>query len=78
MWNGLSDRDRPFFQLDAANEANRRATQWSFEREWRHLGDVELGQIPKDAALVFVPSEREAQKLARISRWPIAIVSPIS
>ncbi len=77
LWNQLSARDRPFFQLDAANEANRRAIQWSFEREWRHLGDVELGQCPKDAALVFVPSEQEAQKLARISRWPVAIVSPI-
>ena len=49
-------------------------TDWTAEREWRHVGDVPLDEIPPDAALLFVPTETEAEQLATISRWPVVVV----
>jgi len=39
------------------------------------VGDVELGDLPADAALLFVPSEAEARQLAAASPWPIVVLS---
>jgi hypothetical protein len=44
------------------------------ESELRHSGNVALDQLPDDAAFVFVSSEDEAERVAAISPWPVAVV----
>jgi hypothetical protein len=44
---------------------------WSVEREWRHLGDLNLRTIPGHAICLFVPSAAEARALRRVAGWPV-------
>jgi hypothetical protein len=71
-WECLSASDRPFFQRRGTRRGVRRR-QWTQEKEWRHLGDLNLKRVPADSAFVFVPSRGEAESLAQVSRWPIVI-----
>ena len=73
LWSRLAETDRPFFQKTAS--AWEREIDWRIEREWRHLGDLDLSGIPASRALVFVPSRAEAEHVARVSRWPVTIVN---
>ncbi len=73
-WESLAAEDRPFFQKKEAKSTTGHVTDWSVEREWRHIGDVSLEEIPQDAAVLFVPSETDARQLASISRWPVVVV----
>jgi hypothetical protein len=74
-WDGLSSDDRPFFQLRKTRQtATGGRIDWAVEHEWRVAGDVDLSGIPADDALVFVPTEPEAQALAGVSRWPVTVV----
>jgi hypothetical protein len=76
LWEDLSPDDRPFFQLRRTRRpAARGSIDWAVEDEWRVVGDVDLSQIPRDAAMVFVPSRAEAQVVAGLSRWPVTVVS---
>ncbi len=70
-WERLDADEKPFFQL---RETSRGAIDWTMEREWRVLGDIDLDPLPEDAALVFAPSDSEARHLATISRWPVTVV----
>ncbi len=70
-WKDLPLAQRAFFQLQ---RGERSSVDWSNEQEWRHVGDVQLEHLPAEAALLFVPTEAEAKKLALISRWPITVV----
>ena len=76
-WQGLPDADRPFFQLthptDRATESSAPAIDWSVEREWRHVGDLDLRELKPDQALVFVPRFEAAMRLADVSPWPITL-----
>jgi hypothetical protein len=74
VWPHLSAQDRPFFQKKESKSPTGRVIDWTVEREWRHVGDVMLDDIPEDAALLFVPSEAEAGRLATISGWPVVVV----
>jgi hypothetical protein len=75
LWNRLAPAERPFFQLRQTRRSSARATiDWSVEDEWRVVGDVGLESIPRDAALVFVPTEGEADQVAPICRWPVTVV----
>ncbi len=71
-WNTLLSDARPFFQLRKSGQNG--AIDWSVEREWRHVGDVQLEQLPDDAAFVFVRTRADAELLSPISRWPIIVV----
>ncbi len=71
-WRQLASEMRPFFQKNLA-EGGR--IDWSPEREWRHLGDLDLNTLPSDAAMVFAPSKSEAQHLAKLSPWPVAVLT---
>ncbi|HPM85147.1 MAG TPA: hypothetical protein PLF81_30805 [Candidatus Anammoximicrobium sp.] len=75
LWDALPAADRPFFQMDVSRTATGKRIDWTVEQEWRHVGDVELGDLPADAALLFVPSEAEARQLAAASPWPIVVLS---
>lgn len=74
LWNKLPVDERPWFQRrwtrrDAAGES----IDWSVEREWRCVGDIDLRELPTDSAAVFVPDERSAARLAPLSRWPVIV-----
>ncbi|MBM4088813.1 MAG: hypothetical protein FJ276_05190 [Planctomycetes bacterium] len=73
-WDCLPDSERPFFQCRFAGQ--QATIDWSVEREWRHVGDVDLKPLPSNAALLFVPSASEANALAPHSRWPVLVVEP--
>jgi hypothetical protein len=73
LWGRLAVAERPFFQKTA--DSGQEGVDWRMEREWRHLGDLDLDAIPTASGLVFVPSLAEAQHVARISRWPVTVVN---
>lgn len=76
LWNQLSPAEQPFFQLSHThNDEPQQVIDWTGEQEWRHLGDVEISDLPPDAGLVFVPTWAEAESLASVSRWPIVVVN---
>jgi len=74
LWDALPADDRPFFQKRESHTASGKRIDWTVEQEWRHVGDMELGELPADAALLFVPSEAEARQLAAASPWPIVVL----
>jgi hypothetical protein len=75
LWEVLPDAARPFFQKCVSHTASGKQIDWTAEREWRQVGDVELSEIPADAALLFVPSETAARQLAAASPWPIVVLA---
>lgn len=75
LWERLSAGDRPFFQARYGGTA--RAIDWSNEREWRHVGDVDLSQLPGDGGWCFVPTEREAERLRSWSPWPVVVLDVV-
>ena len=75
LWESLSDVDRPFFQrAETRHQATDHVIDWRREQEWRHIGDVDLSKLPRDAALVFVPTDDEARQLAPLCHWPITLL----
>ena len=68
VWSGMPEADRPFFQKVDVDSID-----WTIEREWRVIGDVDLSKVPNDKGIVSVPSEDEASHVARISRWPVIV-----
>jgi hypothetical protein len=75
LWESLAADDRPLFQVRTSrSRRNGRTVDWSIEREWRHIGDVDLAELPSEAGLIFVPTREEAEQLAAISRWPVAVL----
>ena len=75
LWESLDEEIRPFFQVRTSSaRRSGRVMDWAFEREWRHIGNVDLGQLPTDAGIIFVPSLEEARQMAMISRWPVTIL----
>ena len=44
---------------------------WTQEQEWRVAGDFRLHRVPFEKCFVFVPTDSEAKKIQRLSRWPI-------
>lgn len=71
LWNSLAIDQQPFFQ----NNDGQLEVDWSLEREWRHVGDVDLTDLSSDDAVIFVPSDVEAQRVAAISRWPVTVLA---
>jgi hypothetical protein len=74
VWRDLAVEERPFFQPRTSQGRNSKRTyDWSAEREWRLVGDLLLEKIPSDAARLFAPTTEEAQRLARVSHWPVVV-----
>lgn len=74
-WDRLSDVDRPYFQRRVSRNAKTGASiDWSREREWRVLGNVDLTRVDDDTAFAFVPSIDEALALLPDCRWPIVVL----
>ena len=82
-WRDLNTNDRPFFQLAqsqprapaeaAAEEQMPAHIDWTIEREWRHIGDLDLSQLPRECGLIFVPNYATARRIATVSSWPITL-----
>lgn len=73
LWRSLAAADRPFFQI-GQSVTSEQVMVWTAEQEWRHVGDVTLRRLPPDAAFIFVPKRDEAERIAEISPWPVAVV----
>jgi len=74
-WDHLPPEQRPFFQR--SQSSTRRKSQvldWTREREWRHLGDLAIDQLPADAGAVFVSHADEVAAVQAISPWPVFIL----
>jgi hypothetical protein len=71
-WQSLGERDRPFFQLTSSPSSSP-GTDWSVEREWRHVGDLDLSELPAEDGLLFVRHYEDAVRLSRSSPWPITL-----
>ena len=69
VWQALPDADRPYFQQGLGKSD----IDWSIEREWRHLGNVDLNQLTADDVLIFVPHFAAAKSVASITSWPITL-----
>ncbi len=78
-WHAAADSDRPFFQLvrSSTSAAGSRAIDWRVEAEWRHVGDLDLSELPANDGFVFAPNQAEAERLARISPWPVCVVPAV-
>ena len=70
-WDAMAADERPLFQRVGQAPG---AIDWSVEKEWRVIGDVDLSRIGPEKAVVFVPSREEAEQLAQISKWPMVVV----
>ena len=68
-WSRLTASERPFFQKSRSDAAQ--PVDWTIEKEWRHIGDVNLQSLPQSAGLLFVPHNHEAVHLASFSPWPV-------
>lgn len=70
-WQSLPETDRPFFQL-AQSKSGR--IDWTAEKEWRWLGNLNLRQMPQQAVAVFVPTIEDAHVVAPYCSWPIVVL----
>ena len=73
LFEQLPESDRPYFQRRTSGQHDQ--IDWSVEREWRHVGNVDLSDLLPDDAFLFVPTLTDAARLAPLSRWPIAVLS---
>ncbi|QEG23315.1 hypothetical protein [Mariniblastus fucicola] len=69
-WDSMEESKRPFFQLNDSSSK----VDWSVEKEWRIVGDVDLRKVPVDAAMVFVATRDDAAEVAGLSRWPVVVL----
>ena len=74
IWNSLSPKQQPFFQT-AKSGRGRNSMDWTQEREWRILGDIDLRQFGSSDAFVFVGDPASASLLQAFSRWPVVLIS---
>jgi hypothetical protein len=70
-WESMSDADRPFFQISKSKSGQ---IDWTIEREWRWLGNLNLRQAPQQAVAVFVPTLADGHDLAAFCNWPIVVL----
>jgi len=57
LFERLSDDDRLFFQPHG------KKGDWSRELEWRHIGDFQISEIPREKILAIVPTECQAESI---------------
>jgi len=62
----FSEPDKPYFQSRGGDNVD-----WSREREWRHIGDIDLGQLPMDRMRLIAWREPEAAFLRGRTEIPV-------
>jgi hypothetical protein len=65
-YKGFSESAKPFFQNRGGRDID-----WSREREWRHIEDIDLNQLPDDQILFFVWRRTEAESLRPMTPNPV-------
>ena len=75
VWENMDETKRPFFQRRFSGASQ--GIDWSIEQEWRHVGGLDLLDLPTDAAFVFVPTPAAATALCTFSRWPVLVLPPL-
>jgi len=73
-WDSLNESNRPWFQVAQSVTPKGTTIDWTVEREWRVVGDVDLSDLQPDEGVVFVRTEKEANSLATTSPWPICVL----
>jgi hypothetical protein len=74
-WQSLAPCERPYFQRRATRTAGRRGTiHWPVEKEWRHVGDLDLSSLAPGQLACFVPTRQAALRLATVTRWPVFVL----
>jgi hypothetical protein len=63
----LAEPDRPFFQ-----NIGMRGGDWLPEKEWRHLGDLDLAKIPDEALKIMVHTSMEIPQIRILGDRDIA------
>ena len=66
LHKSLPEADRPYFQNQGANAAD-----WLPEFEIRHLGDLDLNQIPAESVKLIVQKEEEIELLPKGAPYQI-------
>lgn len=74
-WSQLPSEQRHLFQPRTSTTRGGNEIDWTCEKEFRRIGDLDLSQLASEQAALFVPSMKEAQHLSAISPWPIAILT---
>ncbi len=75
QWESLTPALRPYFQRKSTRARGQsEVIDWTVEREWRLVGNADLSLLGPDEAFVFVPTHEEADQIAAVSRWPVAVV----
>jgi hypothetical protein len=67
-FRALSEKEKHLFQLQ-----REQGEAWSVEKEWRVLGDVNLGRIPADDLLVVVALVDEARVIHKDFGYPVTL-----
>ena len=67
-WDRLSISDRPLFQSSGSS------MDWTNEREWRLIGDLNLHRIKTNEAFLYVDCPNYAARLASLSNWPVVLI----
>lgn len=61
----MEETERPFFQLAVGQSNSQTAIDWTVEKEWRVMGDVDLEKIPKDEMVYFVTDKASGMQLQK-------------
>ncbi len=69
-YKDLQSKDKPYFQHVGAKEVD-----WSIEKEWRKIGDVDLSAINNDDLAYLVWREKEANLLRQITPGGVPVFS---
>ena len=70
-WDSMKPEQRPWFQLASSADGK---IDWTQEREWRLVGDLDLKKVGPDDAFAFVKTNDEAKALGEICHWPIVVL----
>ena len=70
-WDSLATSEQPYFQPASSRGGK---IDWTTEKEWRIVGNLDLKSIGNDDAIFFVPSKSEASKIAKYCRWPVLVL----
>jgi hypothetical protein len=69
IWESLQPDQRPWYQPATSKNGKE---DWRVEKEWRHLGDLNLSDLRWESIFVFVPTRQEAKILSQECRWAVA------
>ncbi len=66
----LPDPDKPYFQ-----SRGQRDIDWSTEREWRHIGDLDLSKIPREDLTFLIWRKEENDLMRQITASEVLVLS---